>query len=139
MAYAGDRRALAVSTVRRIVQHVLAHEAHPPVTFTVTFLSTDRMRRLNRRTLGIDRSTDVIAFALPHDGILLGDVYVCPAVARRSARAHGIAPREELVRLVTHGALHVLGYDHPRGENRRRSAMWRRQETYVQSLLERTT
>ena len=43
--------------------------------------------------------------------------------------------REELLRLVVHGVLHVLGYDHPDGESRERSAMWRRQETLVQRAL----
>jgi probable rRNA maturation factor len=42
---------------------------------------------------------------------------------------------EELVRLTVHGTLHVLGYDHPEGDHRTRSAMWRRQERYVKRLL----
>ncbi len=41
---------------------------------------------------------------------------------------------EELVRLAVHGNLHVLGYDHPEGPSRTRSAMWRRQERYVRRL-----
>ena len=45
--------------------------------------------------------------------------------------------REELVRLVVHGTLHVLGYDHPDGPGRTRSAMWRRQERYVRRLMRR--
>jgi ssRNA-specific RNase YbeY (16S rRNA maturation enzyme) len=35
------------------------------------------------------------------------------------------------VRLVVHGTLHVLGYDHPDGDHRTRSPMWQRQERYV--------
>ena len=41
---------------------------------------------------------------------------------------------EELVRLTVHGTLHVLGYDHPEGRGRTRSAMWLRQERYVRRL-----
>ena len=41
---------------------------------------------------------------------------------------------QELVRLAVHGTLHVLGYDHPNGAGRTRSAMWRRQERYVRRL-----
>ncbi len=99
------------------------------------------MRRLNRRMTGRRGLTDVIAFALPQpDGTVLGDVYVCPEAARRwvgRGRGPGDEGRleEELVRLVVHGTLHVLGYDHPEGPGRTRSTMWRRQERYVRRLV----
>ena len=56
-----------------------------------------------------------------------------PAVAAREARARHLPLRQELLRLVIHGTLHVLGYDHPR-ERRTASAMWRRQERYLKEL-----
>ena len=55
-------------------------------------------------------------------------------LAEREARAQGIPRREELIRLVVHGTLHALGRDHPEGAGRTRSAMWRRQERYVEAL-----
>jgi probable rRNA maturation factor len=61
-------------------------------------------------------------------------VYVCPWVARQEAKARGISFREELIRLIVHGTLHALGRDHPEGPERTRSAMWRRQERYVEAL-----
>jgi probable rRNA maturation factor len=42
--------------------------------------------------------------------------------------------RQELIRLVVHGTLHALGREHPEGPHRTRSAMWRRQERYVEAL-----
>lgn len=102
---------------------------------SVTFLGPVRMRRLNRRHLKHDRPTDVIAFALrTPDGALMGDVYICRAVAAHQAREVGCSLREELVRLIVHGTLHVLGHDHPAGPGRTRSAMWRRQERLVGRL-----
>jgi probable rRNA maturation factor len=108
----------------------------------LTLLDADAMRRLNRRATGRRGLTDVLAFALPQpDGALLGDVYICPAAARRWVRngrkgkGEGGRVEEELLRLTVHGALHVLGYDHPEGPGRTRSAMWRRQERYVRRLL----
>lgn len=104
----------------------------------VTLLEAPAMRRLNRRSTGRRSLTDVIAYTLPlPDGRVLGDVYLCPEAAARNARAYaepgGLAA--ELVRLAVHGTLHVLGYDHPAGASRTRSAMWRRQERYVRRLL----
>ena len=76
-----------------------------------------------------------ISFALSApDGSLVGDVYVCRSVAARQAKQLGVPLRQELIRLVVHGTLHVLGYDHPAGEGRVRSPMWRKQERYVARL-----
>jgi len=121
-------------TVRRVVRAVVAGERRRAA-ISVTFLGPTAMRRLHRAYKGPDRPTDVLAFALDgRPGEVVGDIYVCRAVARREAAARGIPEREELVRLVVHGTLHVLGYDHPEGPNRTRSSMWRRQEAYVRGL-----
>jgi rRNA maturation RNase YbeY len=58
-------------------------------------------------------------------------------VARAHARARGVSVREELLRLVVHGTLHILGYDHPESEEREQSVMWRRQERVVRRLVAR--
>jgi probable rRNA maturation factor len=136
VAFAGERRALAARTVRRVVDCVLSGERIEPSRVTVTFMSVARMRGLNRRTFGRDCATDVISFGMKHDANLVADIYVCPHVARRSARRYGASAREELIRLVVHGTLHALGYDHPAGINRVTSPMWKRQEAYVHQVLE---
>ena len=131
---AGRRPALPPATVRRIAAAVLRGERRD-ADLSVTFLGPVTMRRLNRRYKGHDEPTDVIAFTLATpDERTVGDVYLCAAVAARQARAHGVSRRQELVRLVVHGILHVLGHDHPDGAERTRSAMWRRQERYVERL-----
>jgi probable rRNA maturation factor len=66
--------------------------------------------------------------------VVVGDVYVCPWVARREARRRRVPFREELRRYVVHGTLHVLGYDHPNDEARTATPMWQRQERYVKAL-----
>ena len=123
---------------------MLAWEGARGARVELTLLDAAAMRRLNRRTSGRRGLTDVIAFALPQpDGTLLGDVYICPAAASNwvtgRARGKGTGGKvdEELLRLAVHGTLHVLGYDHPLGSGRTRSAMWRRQERYVRRLVRR--
>jgi len=130
----GRRIPLPRALVRRVVTAVLQGERRCGL-ISITFLGRDGMRRLNAAHRGLDRPTDVLAFALGDAaGRAVGDVYICPWVARREARARGIPLREELVRLVVHGTLHALGRDHPEGPARTRSAMWRRQERYVEAL-----
>ena len=136
VSFAGERRALSVPTVRRAVTTVLDGQGAGAgaASVTVTFMSSHRMRALNRRTFGRDYATDVIAFSLPHAGRLIGDVYVCPSHARRAARRFDVTPREELLRLVVHGTLHVLGHKHPDDGTRTQSPMWELQERYVRAL-----
>jgi probable rRNA maturation factor len=130
----GRRPALPPATVRRIVGAVLEAERRP-ASISLTFLGRDAMRRMNREYKGHDRPTDVLSFALSApDGSAVGDVYLCAWMARREAKLRRIPVRQELVRLVVHGTLHALGYEHPEGEARERSAMWRRQERYVEAL-----
>lgn len=129
-----------MSRLARAARRVLAWEG-AAARIELTLLDAPAMRRLNRRATGRRGLTDVLAFALPQpDGRLVGDVYLCPAAARRWVRGEArdggrAALEEELLRLAVHGTLHVLGYDHPDGAGRTRSAMWRRQERYLRRLL----
>jgi len=118
---------------------VLAWERAHDTRVELTLLGAAAMRRLNRRATGRRGLTDVIAFTLPQpDGSTLGDVYLCPAATEPWVQDGVASRREELVRLVVHGTLHVLGYDHPAGPGRVRSTMWRTQERYVRRLLARS-
>jgi probable rRNA maturation factor len=103
---------------------------------SITFLDDDGIRELNRRYLGRDRVTDVIAFPLSGEGSagIVGDVYVGLSQARRQADALGVPLDEELVRLAIHGTLHVLGHDHPEGEDRESSELFRLQEELVRRV-----
>lgn len=134
MSVQGRPLPLPASVVRRAVRAVLEGERREALV-SVTFLGRERMRRLNARYKGHDRPTDVLAFTLRQpSGPDVADVYICAAVAAAEARTHRVTLRQELIRLVVHGTLHALGYDHPDGEMRARSAMWRRQERYVEAL-----
>ncbi len=122
------------TAVRRAVTTVLSGEGREALV-AVTFLGLRRMRRLNKAYKRHDRPTDVISFTLPQpDGSLAGDIYLCRAVAAQEAHRRGLPVREEVLRLVVHGTLHVLGHDHPEGDAREHSAMWATQERYVRQV-----
>lgn len=134
VAVGGTAAPLTRRFVRHVVTTVLAGEG-ATADVAVTFLGKDAMRRLNAEHLGHDWPTDVITFALPQpDGTVAGDVYLCRYVAAREARARRQRVRTELVRLVVHGTLHVLGHEHDEGSGRATSPMWRIQERYVTAL-----
>ncbi len=124
------------TAVTRVARLVLRSEGVRRATVSITLVSDATIRRLNARYLGHRRPTDVIAFALPApDGAIAGDVYIAPGVAARAAIEHAIPLREEVLRLVVHAVLHLLGYDHPAGPSRTRSVMWRRQEALLARAL----
>ncbi len=132
---------VARARVERAVEAVLRAERIRHAQVSVTFVTDRRIAQLNREHLAHSGPTDVISFAfapVAKGAPITGDVYIAPAVARRNAIAHGVGIREELLRLVIHGTLHVAGHDHPVDDTRYDSPMWRRQERMLQRVRQAT-
>ena len=100
----------------------MGSEQLPDAEVSVLLIGDGGMRTLNRRYRGKDRTTDVLSFPLregkfsrvqPH---LLGDIVISVPAAARQAKAAGETLLNEIDRLLVHGFLHLLGYDHERGE-----------------------
>jgi probable rRNA maturation factor len=137
VALDGVRIPVSRTRVAAVADGVLRAERVRDALLSVAFVTDRRIASLNRTHLGHRGATDVISFGFdPVDasGDVVGDVYIAPGVARRNARAAGASVREELLRLVVHGVLHVLGHDHPEDESRYRSRMWERQERLLRAL-----
>jgi probable rRNA maturation factor len=137
VATEGVRIPVARERVTSLAESVLRAERVRNATVSVAFVSDRRIAALNREHLGHAGPTDVISFAFEPVGPVfevVGDVYIAPDVARKNARAHGRGVREELLRLVVHGVLHVVGHDHPEDDSRYRSRMWKRQEQLLRTL-----
>ena len=87
---------------------------------SISFIRDPEMRELNRRYRNIDRTTDVLSF--PQGGgpdmTLLGDIVISLDTADRNSRRYGITRREEIKKLIVHGILHLLGYDHKKKKER---------------------
>ncbi|MCU0641314.1 MAG: rRNA maturation RNase YbeY [Candidatus Margulisbacteria bacterium] len=83
----------------------------------VTIVDDRTIHRLNKRFRHKDKPTDVLAFNYDA-GPVLGDVIISRPTTERNAKRFGVTYRQELKRLVIHGALHVLGYDHGRRMSR---------------------
>ncbi|MDQ2969962.1 MAG: rRNA maturation RNase YbeY [Acidobacteriota bacterium] len=100
--------------VRALLSRVARMTASRAGEVSVLFCGDARMRGLNRRYRGMDRSTDVLAFAPDSrpDPSFLGDIVVSVPYAVRQARLRGERASREMDRLLVHGFLHLLGYDH---------------------------
>lgn len=96
-------RKLARSAARRL-------NMRGPGLFSITFIDSATMRKLNRRFKKHDRLTDVLSFRYDGEPVV-GDVLISPRQARAYAQSHGIAYTKELSRYVVHGLLHWQGHD----------------------------
>lgn len=107
------------------------------------FVSLAEMRRLNRIHRKKDRPTDVLSFSVeegrrfPHPERSaereLGDLVICAPYAVREARRRLIAPKEELTRLIVHGVMHLVGWDH--ATQKEEDRMFALQEKIVERIL----
>ncbi|OHB72589.1 MAG: rRNA maturation RNase YbeY [Planctomycetes bacterium RBG_16_43_13] len=115
----------------RAVELVLGSVRRKSAGVNVVFIDNKTIKKLNRQFLRHDYITDVIAFPFD-DGGLLGDVVVSVERASDEARRRGITTREEILRYVVHGVLHLVGYRDKRPSDKKR--MWARQEEIVEKI-----
>ncbi|SBW22253.1 rRNA maturation RNase YbeY [Protofrankia symbiont of Coriaria ruscifolia] len=123
-------------TLTALARFVLdAMKVNPLAELSVMLVEQSSMEELHVRYMGEEGPTDVLAFpqddafdpSAPDSGeddptLLLGDVVLCPDVARRQAAKAGHSTEHEMHLLCTHGILHLLGYDHAEPEEERE--MW---------------
>jgi probable rRNA maturation factor len=116
-----------VDTLVTLASHLL-HELrlHPDCELGITLVDDERMSTLHEDWMNEPGPTDVLSFPIDEvrsapDGEelvvgVLGDIVLCPSFARAEAAAAGRSLDEELQFLVTHGTLHLIGYDHADAE-----------------------
>jgi probable rRNA maturation factor len=128
----GLRVPVSAARLREACTVVLSSQKVKHAMVSITLLTPRRMAALNKKHLNHAGATDVITFGFRDpDGAVIGDVYICPAVAAVNAKHFGVSVREELLRLTVHATLHVLGYEHPEGDARMKSPMWKLQERLI--------
>jgi probable rRNA maturation factor len=131
-----DNQGVAGFPTQRVVDavhYVLAkHRIEPGTALSVVLADDDYVQGLNRQYRGVDAPTDVLSF--PADPLpaevedeppYLGDLIIAYPYSARQAAQTGHALDDELVLLVIHGTLHLLGYDHDTAEAE--AAMWTQQ------------
>ena len=112
--------------LRRRARRILAALDRERAELSITLVDDAAISALNQRYRGRARPTDVLAFSLlegahaDRRGALLGDVVIGIETAARQARARRRTLDDEVARLLVHGALHLVGYDHLRSAEARR-------------------
>ena len=116
-----------LTRVQSLAEHVReALRLHPLVDVGVIFVDEAPMTDLHVRWMDEPGPTDVLSFPMDElipgseemlsaEGVL-GDVVICPQVARRQAEVAGHEEINEILMLLTHGMLHLVGFDHAEPE-----------------------
>ena len=107
--------------------------------FDIIFIDDEEMHKLNKEYRGIDRTTDVLSFALNDNKHIdafinsLGDIFISIPKMQAQAKEYGHSEKRELSFLVCHGLLHLLGYDHTRSIEDEK-IQFGKQEEYLNDL-----
>ncbi|HTP79634.1 MAG TPA: rRNA maturation RNase YbeY [Bacteroidota bacterium] len=116
----------------RVVRRVLRGERASIPRLSVVYTSDPVMRRMNRRYLRHDRTTDVISFSLGDARNPECEIYVNLDRSRVQARRYGVSFATESKRLLIHGLLHALRYDDRTPAQKRR--MTKREDVYLSGI-----
>lgn len=121
-----QREAVGLADLHALAELILREEGFPEdAEVTLLFVDESEIASYNGRFLDRDGPTDVLAFPVEEllpgvipdthpqgPPLMLGDVVIAPSYVRRQADDHGITFEDEMALMVTHGILHLLGYDH---------------------------
>ena len=131
------RTVVRANTIRRLAQAILVEAGQPSADLSLSLVGKTRMRSLNRQYRARDYPTDVLAFPMEQIGspatVFLGDVVICVPVAIGQASRFENTADQELLRLLIHGTLHLLGYDHE--ESKREATRMQRKERRIVKAL----
>jgi len=113
-------------------------EKYESAEVSLSFVSSDEIRKLNRDYRDVDEATDVLSFPMIDDVpdgmpvLMLGDIVVCPEMTEQLHPE--LSRREAVCLMIAHSFLHLLGYDHEDEEHQK--AMWAKQDEIARKILE---
>jgi len=131
------QRPLDKSKITRTALHILSlsdRSGHAGTELSILFVGDKKMTQLNTAYRGIRKSTDVLSFEaqIPlqkgMDSNILGDIVINIPRAELQAGTFGTGFYDEICRLLIHGILHLLGYDHEKSEYAARKMRKKEQE-----------
>jgi probable rRNA maturation factor len=140
IARRGAGKRVQSRSLQKIAQAILDAMGRAEAELSLALIGNAEMRRLNATYRKKDYPTDVLSFPIedeqPGVGALIGDVIISVDKAREQALERGHTEAEEIVTLLIHGIVHLLGYDHERSAKDAR-AMKRQEDKVRLALCER--
>lgn len=88
---------------------------NPKFELNIYFISKEEIALLNNQTRSINEPTDVLSFEDPDNEV--HEIYICEDIIKKNSEEFSVEYKEELFRMLLHGYLHILGYDHENSLN----------------------
>ncbi|MGM0439072.1 MAG: rRNA maturation RNase YbeY [Patescibacteria group bacterium] len=104
---------LDLEDLKIFVQRALSEE----MKLSIAFLEPSEIKKFNKKYRDSEGPTDVLSFE--GDKEFLGEVLVSPKVVEEQAKRHGLKFDREIRRVLIHGVLHLLGYDHKKKDDKK--------------------
>lgn len=130
--------------LKEVSQKVLKKEKKENSSLSIALIGSARMRKLNKKYRGKNRSTDVLSFIENLDFLgkskelkkldILGEIVICISDVKKNAKRLNISFKKELARVLIHGILHILGYDHEASESKAK-AMKEKENYYLSNIF----
>ena len=98
--------------IRKDANTILSLCGVDDIELSLLIVNNRSIRELNKKYRGMDKPTDVLAFPMGGHSKLLGDIIISMEKTHAQAAERGHSPEQEFKILLTHGILHLLGYDH---------------------------
>jgi probable rRNA maturation factor len=117
-----------------IVQGVLKAENKEKTDLSIVIVGSKDIQKFNKKYRNIDRPTDVLSFTFKE----AGEIMLCPQIVKDNAKKYGELFQKEFYRVLIHGILHIVGYDHGNWPQEN-EIMLKKQENYLAKILNHLT
>ena len=117
-----------------VAKKVLKGENKGTENLSIAFVRPEEIHKLNKKYRKKDKPTDVLSFEkVSNFKDEFAEIIICPQVVRENAKESRLSLKKELSKMLIHGILHTLGYDHEISEAEE-ERMFRRQEYYLSKI-----
>ena len=133
--------------LKNVAETVLKEEGAKESNLSIAFVGKDKIKELNKKYRQKDEATDILSFGsiLKNKPFYffaeqrnfydrLEEIIICPEIVKKNARQYNSTFKEELIRVLIHGILHLLGYDHEK--SKKMAEEMRKKENYYFSKIE---
>lgn len=123
--------------IKKAIDKIANKEKKINKSIIINLVDDNVIKKINKQTRGQNKITDVLSFAWQEDKLVksdfLGEIYISISQIKRQAKEYKVSLKEEFFRMLVHGILHLVGYDHLK--EKEANIMFKKQENILKELI----